>query len=54
LSASICTAVVEALNASMDLLLVAFDGSQFYRIFECASGAFKQGKPDTTMLRGRG
>ena len=27
--------VVEALNASVDLLLVAFDGSQFYRSFGC-------------------
>jgi beta-N-acetylhexosaminidase len=47
----ICTAVVEALNASVDLLLVAFDGSQFYRIFACASDAFRQGKLDTAMLR---
>jgi len=47
----VCTAVVEALNASVDLLLVAFDGSQFYRIFACASDAFEQGKLDTSMLR---
>ena len=32
---NVCTDVVEALNASVDLLLVAFDGSQFYRIFGC-------------------
>jgi beta-N-acetylhexosaminidase len=50
-SHSICTAVVEALNAGVDLLLVAFDGSQFYRIFACASDAFAQGKLDTAMLR---
>jgi len=48
---NICTAVVEALNASVDLLLVAFDGSQFYRIFECASDALDQGKLDTAILR---
>jgi beta-N-acetylhexosaminidase len=47
----ICTAVVEALNASVDLLLVAFDGSQFYRIFACASGAFSQGRLDLATLR---
>src|ERR1700730_6915588 len=50
-SHSICTAVVEALNAGVDLLLVAFDGSQFYRIFACASDAFAQGKLDTATVR---
>jgi beta-N-acetylhexosaminidase len=48
---NICTVVVEALNASVDLLLVAFDGSQFYRIFACASEAFGDGKLDMAMLR---
>ena len=48
---NICTAVVEALNASIDLLLVAFDGSQFYRIFACASEAFGEGRLDTATLR---
>ena len=47
----VCTAVVEALNASVDLLLVAYDGSQFYRIFACASGAFSQGRFDMATLR---
>ena len=32
----VCTAVVEALNAGVDLLLVAYDGAQFYRVFACA------------------
>src|SRR6185436_14616816 len=32
----VCTAVVEALNAGVDLLLVAYDGAQFYRVFTCA------------------
>jgi beta-N-acetylhexosaminidase len=48
---NICTAVIEALNASVDLLLVAFDGSQFYRIFACASDAFNRGELDIATLR---
>jgi beta-N-acetylhexosaminidase len=47
---NICTAVVEALNAGVDLLLVAFDSDQFYRIFACASEAAAQGKLDQDML----
>jgi beta-N-acetylhexosaminidase len=47
----VCTAVVEALNAGADLLLVAYDGSQFYRIFACVSGAFSQGRLDMATLR---
>jgi beta-N-acetylhexosaminidase len=47
---NVCTAVVEALNAGVDLLLVAFDGAQFYRIFACASDAFAQGKLDAATL----
>jgi len=45
----VCTAVVEALNAGVDLLLVAFDGAQFYRIFACASLAGRA-KLDPAML----
>ncbi|MEP6840884.1 MAG: glycoside hydrolase family 3 N-terminal domain-containing protein [Bradyrhizobium sp.] len=48
---NVCTAVVEALNAGVDLLLVAFDGAQFYRIFACASEAFAQGRLDAGTLR---
>jgi beta-N-acetylhexosaminidase len=48
---NLCTAVVEALNAGVDLLLVAFDGAQFYRIFACAKEALSQGKLDSTTLR---
>jgi len=47
----VCTAVVEALNAGVDLLLVAYDGAQFYRIFACASAGFERGKLDPAMLR---
>jgi beta-N-acetylhexosaminidase len=46
----VCTAVVEAINAGVDLLLVAFDGAQFYRIFACASAAAGQAKLDSAML----
>ncbi len=48
---NICTAVVEALNAGVDLLLVAFDSDQFYRIFACASDAASQNKLNSEMLR---
>jgi beta-N-acetylhexosaminidase len=47
----VCTAVVEALNAGVDLLLVAYDGMQYYRMFDCALGAFARGELDGTMLR---
>ena len=46
----VCTAVVEALNAGADLLLVAFDGAQFYRIFACAASAARQAGLDRAML----
>jgi beta-N-acetylhexosaminidase len=46
----VCTAVVEALNAGVDLLLVAYDGAQFYRIFACASAAAGEGKLDAAIL----
>lgn len=46
----LCTAVVEALNAGADLLLVAYDGSQFYRAFDCASDAFKRHELDLATL----
>lgn len=48
---NVCTAVVEALNAGVDLLLVAFDGAQFYRIFACAKEASSEGKLDSATLR---
>jgi beta-N-acetylhexosaminidase len=47
----VCTAVVEALNAGVDLLLVALDGYQFYRLFECALTASAQGALDRKMLQ---
>jgi beta-N-acetylhexosaminidase len=47
----VCTAVVEALNAGVDLLLVAYDGAQFYRVFACALDAAKAGTLDLSMMR---
>ncbi|UGA48388.1 glycoside hydrolase family 3 protein [Bradyrhizobium quebecense] len=46
----VCTAVVEALNAGVDLLLVAYDGLQFYRLFDCATDAAARGGLDSSML----
>lgn len=34
-----------------DLLLVAYDGAQFYRVFACASAGFDRGRLDPAMLR---
>jgi beta-N-acetylhexosaminidase len=50
---NVCAAVVEALNAGVDLLLVAFDGAQFYRIFSCAAAASAAGRLDAVMLGDR-
>jgi beta-N-acetylhexosaminidase len=47
----VCTAVVEALNAGVDLLLVAYDGMQYYRMFDCALDASARGGLDIKMLR---
>jgi beta-N-acetylhexosaminidase len=47
----VCKAVVEALNGGADLLLVAYDGAQFYRVFGCAKQAFERGELDLAMLR---
>ena len=41
---------MESLNAGVDLLLVAFDGTQFYRIFACAKDASSQWKLDLATL----
>jgi beta-N-acetylhexosaminidase len=47
----VCRAVTEALNAGVDLLLVAYDGLQFYRIYRCALDASAAGELDETMLK---
>jgi beta-N-acetylhexosaminidase len=46
-----CTAVVEALNAGVDLLLVGYDGTQVYRLFDCALTAMSRGQLDQAMLQ---
>jgi beta-N-acetylhexosaminidase len=51
---NVCTAVVEALNAGVDLLLVAYDGTQVYRLFNCALTASARGELDEAMLRRSG
>ncbi|UWU93807.1 glycoside hydrolase family 3 N-terminal domain-containing protein [Bradyrhizobium sp. CB1015] len=47
----VCKTVVEAINAGVDLLLVAYDGAQFYRVFACALEGSRQGRLDAAMLR---
>ena len=37
-------------NAGMDLLLIAFDGRQYYRAMRCALDAREQGRLDSAML----
>ncbi|OPH12307.1 hypothetical protein FE88_24425 [Azospirillum brasilense] len=46
----LCRAVGEALNAGVDLLLVAFDGTQFYRAMACAMEAARRGELDPAAL----
>jgi beta-N-acetylhexosaminidase len=46
----LCTGVVEALNAGVDLLLVAFDGRQFYRAMDCALAAQRKGEIERSAL----
>jgi beta-N-acetylhexosaminidase len=48
---NVCTAVAEALNAGVDLLLVAYDGIQYYRLFNCALTASSRGELDDAMLQ---
>lgn len=45
----VCKAVVEALNSGVDLLLIAYDGLQFYRMYHCALAA-PQGSIDEAMF----
>ena len=46
----VCKAVVEAINAGVDMLLVAYDGAQFYRVFACVLDGSRQGRLDAAML----
>ena len=45
-----CTAVVEALNAGVDLVLIAYDGRQYYKAMDCALTALHHGELDRAML----
>ncbi|WP_257164895.1 glycoside hydrolase family 3 N-terminal domain-containing protein [Bradyrhizobium sp. SRS-191] len=47
----LCKAVVEALNGGADLLLVAYDGTQFHRVLACAKQALAGGQIDLAALR---
>lgn len=46
----VCAATVDALNAGVDLLLIAYDGQQFYRVFDCALTASASGRIDETAM----
>lgn len=45
-----CTAVVEALNAGIDLLLVSYDADQYFPLMACALDAQREGAIDLAML----
>jgi beta-N-acetylhexosaminidase len=47
----VCTAAVEALNAGVDLLLVAYDGQQYFGIFDCVRAAFDHHELDSAALQ---
>jgi beta-N-acetylhexosaminidase len=44
----ICKTAIEALNAGVDLLLIAYDGAQFYHTFNCVLAASLVGRIDRT------
>lgn len=46
----LCKAVVDGLNAGVDLLLIAYDAEQFYRAMSCALDALHRGDIDRAML----
>jgi beta-N-acetylhexosaminidase len=45
-----CKAVVDGLNAGIDLLLIAYDGEQYDRAMACALNALHDGRIDRAML----
>jgi len=45
-----CKAVVDSLNAGVDLLLIAYDGQQYYRAMACALDGLHRGRIDRAML----
>jgi len=46
----ICTGVADALNAGVDLLLVSYDGRQYFPMMACALGARTRGDISATAL----
>jgi len=42
----LCAAVVDALNAGVDLLLVAYDTDQYFPAMACARAALRNGRLD--------
>jgi beta-N-acetylhexosaminidase len=45
-----CNAIIRGLNAGVDLLLIAYDGQQFYRAMYCAMNANRDGLLDKARL----
>ncbi|WP_400770783.1 glycoside hydrolase family 3 N-terminal domain-containing protein [Methylosinus sporium] len=48
----ICSGVVASLNAGVDLLLVSYDGRQYYPLMECVLAADAKGQIERQMLAG--
>jgi beta-N-acetylhexosaminidase len=48
--AGICQSAVSALNAGVDMVLIAYDGAQYYRAFPCMLAALAKGKIDMAAL----
>jgi beta-N-acetylhexosaminidase len=48
----ICSGVVASLNAGVDLLLVSYDGRQYYPLMECVLAADAKGQIDRQMQAG--
>lgn len=46
----ICSGVVASLNAGVDLLLVSYDGRQYYPLMECVLAGDANGRIDRQML----
>lgn len=47
---NICAGVVDSLNAGVDLLLVSYDGRQYYPMMDCVLAAQAKGQIEAAML----
>jgi beta-N-acetylhexosaminidase len=47
---NICSGVIASLNAGVDLLLVSYDGRQYYRFMDCVLNAVQTGEIDELVL----